>query len=63
MATLDNMLKTAVRIGMESAFSDNLQELVAIETRRALRDHEEQLTELVRNAVSEAINELFNGRV
>jgi hypothetical protein len=57
------MLKTAVRIGMESAFSDNLQELVAIETRRALRDHEEQLTELVRNAVSEAINELFNGRV
>jgi hypothetical protein len=49
-----------VRAGVEDALSTDLQEMVAKETRRALRDHEEQLTALVRAAVHEAISELLN---
>jgi hypothetical protein len=53
------ILKDAVRIGIENAMSDDIQEIVAKETRRAMRLHEEQLTEIVRNAVTEAIDELL----
>jgi hypothetical protein len=60
MTTIDDILKTAVRAGVENALSEDLQNLVAKETRRALRDHEDQLTELVRHAVREAISELLN---
>jgi hypothetical protein len=49
-----------VRAIVEYALSTDLQEMVAKETRRALRDHEEQLTALVRAAVHEAISELLN---
>jgi hypothetical protein len=44
----------------KSALSDDLQEMVAKEMRRALREHEDQLTDLVRTALQEAINELLN---
>jgi hypothetical protein len=60
VSTIDNILKTAVRAGIEGALADDLQEMVAKETRRALRDHEEQLTAVVRAAVHEAISELLN---
>jgi hypothetical protein len=59
-STIDNILKTAIKAGIEGALADDLQEMVAKETRRALRDHEEQLTALVRAAVHEAISELLN---
>ena len=38
------------------------QEIVAKETRRALHDHEDRLTTLVRAAVASAIAELLNGK-
>jgi len=56
---LDDLLRTAVRNGVEGALADDLQEMVAKETRRALRDHEEQLTAIVRTAVAEAIAALL----
>jgi hypothetical protein len=36
-----------------------LREMVATETRRALRDHEDQLLSMMRSAVTTAIAELF----
>jgi hypothetical protein len=56
---LDDILKTAVRNGVEGALADDLREMVAKETRRALRDHEDQLIAIVRTAVAEAIAALL----
>jgi len=50
---------------MGATIAEEVQEIVAKETRRALRDHEDELTTLVRAAVASAIGELLNreGRV
>ena len=39
-----------------------VRRVIAKETRRALRDHEDQLTTLVRAAVASAIAEMLNGK-
>jgi hypothetical protein len=59
MMALDDILRTAVRSGVEGALAAGLQEMVAKETRRALRDHEDQLITIVRAAVAEAIAALL----
>ena len=57
--SLDDLLKDAVRRGVENALANDLQDLVAKETRRALRNHEDQLTAIVRAAVADAIETLL----
>jgi hypothetical protein len=56
---LDDVLRTAVRTGVEGALAINLQDMVAKETRRALLEHEDQLTAIVRAAVGDAIGALL----
>ena len=48
--------------GLRKAIPEEVRQIVAEETRRALRDHEDQLTTLVRAAVASAIGELLNGK-
>jgi hypothetical protein len=57
---LNDILKTAVRRGVEDALADDLQEMVAKETRRVLRDREDQLVAIVRAAVADAMTELLS---
>ena len=59
---LETVLKDAVATAMGATIAEEVQEIVAKETRRALRDHEDQLTTLVRTAVAEAIAEMLNGK-
>jgi hypothetical protein len=56
---LSDVLKNAVRNGVVGALAAELQEIVVKETRRALRDHEDQLTVIVRAAIADAIAELL----
>jgi hypothetical protein len=56
---LETVLKDAVATAMGATIAEEVQEIVAKETRRALRDHEDQLTTLVRTAVHEAVAELL----
>ena len=60
--TLETVLKGAIANAMSATISEEVQEIVAKETRRALRDHDDQLTTLVRSAVALAIAELLNGQ-
>jgi hypothetical protein len=59
---LETVLKDAVANAMGQTISQEVQEIVAKETRRALHDHEDRLTTLVRAAVASAIAELLNGQ-
>jgi hypothetical protein len=59
---LENILKDAVKGAIGATIAEEVQEIVAKETRRALRAHEDQLTTLVRAAVASAIEEMLNGR-
>lgn len=59
---LESILKDAVANAMGATIAEEVQEIVAKETRRALRDHEDELTTLVRAAVASAIGELLNGK-
>jgi hypothetical protein len=59
---LETILKDAVKDAVGATIAVEVQEIVAKETRRALREHEEQLTTLVRHAVASAIGELLNGQ-
>ena len=59
---LESILKDAVANAMGATIAEEVQEIVAKETRRALRDHEERLTTVVRAAVASAIAEMLNGR-
>ena len=59
---LETVLKDAVANAMGATIAEEVQEIVAKETRRALRDHEDQLTTLVRAAVASAIAEMLNRR-
>jgi len=52
----------AVAHAMGATIAEEVQEIVAKETRRALREHEDKLTTLVRAAVASAIEELLNGK-
>jgi hypothetical protein len=59
---LESLLKDAVANAMGATIAEEVQEIVAKETRRALREHEDQLTTLVRAAVASAIAEMLNGQ-
>jgi hypothetical protein len=59
---LENMLKDAVKDAIGATIAEEVHEIVAKETRRALRSHEDQLTTLVRAAVASAIAEMLNGK-
>jgi hypothetical protein len=47
---------------MPKVLPKKVRQTVSRETRRALHDHEDRLTTLVRAAVGAAIAELLNGR-
>jgi hypothetical protein len=57
--TLESMLKDAVANAMGETIAEEVREIVAKETRRAMREHEDRLTALVRTAVTSAIGELL----
>ena len=59
---LESILKDAVASAMGATIAQEVQEIVAKETRRALHDHEDRLTTVVRAAVASAIAELLNGK-
>ena len=59
---LETILKDAVANAMGATIAQEVQEIVAKETRRALREHEDELTTLVKTAVGAAIAEMLNGR-
>lgn len=59
---LENILKEAVKGAVGATIAEEVQEIVAKETRRALREREDELTMLVRTAVASAIAEMLNGR-
>jgi hypothetical protein len=59
---LETILKDALANAMGAAIAQEVQEIVAKETRRALREHEVELATLVEEAVGAAIAEMLNGR-
>ena len=58
---LEDILKEAVKGAVGSTIPEQVQEIVAKETRRALRGREDELTALVRTAAASAIAEMMNG--
>jgi hypothetical protein len=56
---LESILKDAVRGAIGDTLGDEVRDIVAKETRRALREHEDQLTRLVRSAVADAVTEML----
>lgn len=59
---LENILKDAVKDAVGATIAAEVQEIVAKETRRALRAHEDELTAMVRSVVGAAIAEMLNGK-
>ena len=57
---LENILKDAVKDAVGATIAVEVQEIVAKETRRALRAHEDELTQMVRSVVGAAIAEMLN---
>jgi hypothetical protein len=51
-----------VKGAVGATIAEEVQEIVAKETGRALREREDELTALVRTAVASAIAEMLNGR-
>jgi septal ring factor EnvC (AmiA/AmiB activator) len=58
LAAIDDKLDRSV----SATIAAEIQEIVATETRRALRAHEEELTAMVRSVVGAAIAEMLNGK-
>jgi hypothetical protein len=58
----ETILKDAVASAVSATIAEEVQEIVAKETRRALREHYDQLTTLVGVAVASAIADLLNGK-
>jgi hypothetical protein len=58
---LKNLVKEAVEGAVGSTIAGEVQEIVAKETRRALRERKDELTALVRAVVASAIAEMLNG--
>ena len=56
---LATLLKEAVQNAVGATIAVEIQEIVAKETRRSLREHEEELTALIRAAVASAITEML----
>ena len=59
MSEFTAILKEAVRNAVGATIAVEVQEIVAKETRRSLREHEEQFTTLIRAAVASAIAEML----
>lgn len=59
---LESILKDAVKDAISATIAEEIHEIVAKETRRALRDHEDQLTGLVQGAVKDAIAEMLGAK-
>ena len=59
---LENILKEAVKGAVGTTIAEEVQEIVAKETKRALTRARDQLAALVRTAVASAIAEMLNGR-
>ena len=53
--------RIAVKDAVGATIAVEVQEIVAKETRRALRAHEDDLTQMVRSVVGAAIAEMLNG--
>jgi len=59
MTDLQSVLHEAVRDAVSDTLADEVRQVVAKETRRALRAHEDELTAIVRAAVVEALAQTF----
>ena len=57
---LANILKDAVKDAVGGTLAEEIREIVAKETRRTLREREEEMTELARTAVVSAVSEMLN---
>ena len=55
--SIEMILRNAVQEGIGMALTDEVQDIVAKETRRALREHEEEITQWIRTAVRTALEE------
>ena len=58
---LETILKDAVKDAVGATIAEEVQGIVAKETRRALQAHEDELTQMVRSVVGAAIAEMLNG--
>lgn len=56
---MESILKEAVKSAVGATIAEEVEEIVARETRRALREREDDLTKLVRTAVASAIAEML----
>jgi hypothetical protein len=54
---IETAIKDAIKAGFSATIAEDVQEIVARETRRALREHEEELTLMIRTAVKVALEE------
>jgi hypothetical protein len=54
---IDAVLQDAIKTGFTATITEDVREIVAKETRRALREHEEEITQLIRAAVNKALEE------
>jgi hypothetical protein len=57
--SLEAVLKDAIASSLHATLAEKVQDIVAKEARRALREHEDRLTALIRASVAAAIAELL----
>jgi hypothetical protein len=55
--SIEIILRDAVQEGIGMALTEEVQDIVVKETRRALREHEEEITQWIRTAVRTALEE------
>lgn len=58
--TLENIVKDAIKEAVSATIVADVRDIVAKETRRALREREDELTAFIRDAVASAIGELLS---
>jgi hypothetical protein len=59
MTEIQTAIKDAATEAIASTLAEEIQDIVAKETRRAFREHEDQITVIVREAVASALAEAF----
>ena len=55
--SFETVLQDAIKTGFAETIAEDVRDIVAKETRRALREHEDDLTRLIRIAVNKALEE------
>ena len=57
MTQFETIIRDAAREGVGHAIANEVREIVAKETRRALQEREDKLTALIRDAIKAALTE------